>query len=177
MPQKLKRSPGTWVEGDRFWNREKEVKLFIEYLQQGIHLRLVAQRRIGKTSLMREAARRLGDELWCLHIDLQKSHSPQDAIVEISLAARAHAPAWERVNGVFANVLDRVESVAVDELSVTLRSGLTAGDWQAKGDRLLATLAGLDKPVVLFIEREACDDRSRDITAAAARIERFIART
>ena len=48
--------------------------------------------------------------------------------------------------------LDRVESVAVDELSVTLRSGLTAGDWQAKGDRLLATLAGLDKPVVLFVD-------------------------
>ena len=152
MPQKLKRSPGTWVEGDRFWNREKEVKLFIEYLQQGTHLRLVAQRRIGKTSLMREAARRLGDKLWCLHIDLQKSHSPQDAIVEISIAAHAHAPAWERVKTVFANVLDRVESVAVDELSVTLRSGLTAGDWQAKGDRLLATLAGLDKPVVLFID-------------------------
>ena len=56
MPPKLKRSPGTWVEGDRFWNREEEVKLFIEYLRQGTHLRLVAQRRIGKTSLMREAA-------------------------------------------------------------------------------------------------------------------------
>ena len=98
MPQKLKRSPGTWVEGDRFGIEKKKSSCFIEYLRQGTHLRLVAQRRIGKTSLMREAARRLGEELWCLHIDLQKSHLPQDAIVEISLAARAHAPAWERVN-------------------------------------------------------------------------------
>ena len=35
---------------------------------------------------------------------------------------------------------------------MTLRSGLTGGDWQAKGDRLFGILADSDKPVVVFFD-------------------------
>lgn len=153
---KLKRALGNWVDGDRFWNREAELELLLEYLEEGAHLLIVAQRRIGKTSLMREAARRLGERCTCLQVDLQKSHSPADAIVELSIATRPHGSLWEKTKGVFSSVLgkaaERVESLQLDDLTVTLRSSVTAGDWQAKGDRLFETLAAADKDVVVFFD-------------------------
>ena len=83
---KLERALGNQVEGERFWGREAELKRLLDSLEEGAHLLIVAGRRIGKTSLMREAARRLGDRSLCLQVDLRKSHSPADAIVELSLA-------------------------------------------------------------------------------------------
>ncbi|MCP4004002.1 MAG: ATP-binding protein [bacterium] len=156
MDAKLKRALGNWVEGDRFWDREAELELLVEYLEEGAHLLIVAQRRIGKTSLMREAARRLARRFTCLQVDLQKSHSPADAIVELSIATRPHGSLWQTTKGVFSSVLgqavDMVESLQLDDLTVTLRSGVTAGDWQAKGDRLFETLAAAEKEVVVFLD-------------------------
>ncbi len=153
---KLKRALGNWVEGDRFWDREAELELLLEYLEEGAHLLIVAQRRIGKTSLMREAARRLGERFICLQVDLQKSHSPADAIVELSIATRPHGSLWRKTKDVFSNVLGKaagvVESLQLDDLTVTLRSGVTAGDWQAKGDRLFETLTSAEKEVVVFLD-------------------------
>ncbi len=153
---KLKRALGNWVDGDRFWDREAELEMLLEYLEEGAHLLIVAQRRIGKTSLMREAARRLSGRFICLQVDLQKSHSPADAIVELSIATRPHGSLWQKTKGVFSNVLGKatevVESLQLDDLTVTLRSGVTAGDWQAKGDRLFETLAAADKDVVVFFD-------------------------
>jgi len=148
----LKRATGNYVVGDQFWDRETELALFIERLREGAHLLLTAPRRTGKTSLMLEAARRLQDDYLCLYVDLQKSHSPADAIVELALASHKHAPLWEKTKSVFRNVLDGIESIKFEELAVTLRSGLTAGDWQSKGDSLFEILAANSKPVVLLLD-------------------------
>ena len=86
---KLRRAHGNWVSGDRFWDRETELEVLGDYLEEGAHLLIVAQRRIGKTSLMHEAMRRLGDRFLCLFVDLEKSHSAADAIVALSV--RGHA--------------------------------------------------------------------------------------
>src|SRR5437870_5636939 len=102
---KLKRSTGNWVVGDRFWDREIEQKLFEEHIHEGAHLLLVAPRRIGKTSLLKETARRLHDRYLCLYVDLQKAQSAADAIVELSLAAHPHTPLWDKAKGIFQNVL------------------------------------------------------------------------
>lgn len=149
----LTRATGNWVVGEQFWDREAELKLLIERLDEGAHLLLVAPRRMGKTSLMREAARRIENRYLCLHVDLQKAQSAADAIVELSVAAHRYKPLWERTKGVFQNVLrDTIESIEIDEIAVTLRSGLTAGDWQEKGDRLFEILATHKKPVVIFFD-------------------------
>ncbi len=50
---------GNWVEGGRFWGREADLEVFISRIDEGAHQLLTAQRRMGKTSLMRE--RRLGN--------------------------------------------------------------------------------------------------------------------
>jgi hypothetical protein len=78
----LKRATGNWVVGDRFWDREVELKLFMERLEEGAYLLLTAPRRIGKTSLMKEAARQLRERYLCLYVDLQKAWTSADAIVE-----------------------------------------------------------------------------------------------
>lgn len=153
---KLKRAVGHWVEGDRFWDRDSELELLLEHLSEGAHLLIVARRRIGKTSLMREAARRLEGRFICLQVDLQKSHSPADAIVELCLATRPHGSLWQKTRGVFSNALgtaaEAVESLEIDDLIATLRSGVTAGDWQARGDRLFEILAAADQDVVVFLD-------------------------
>lgn len=149
----MKLGGGNWVSGDKFWDRDAELQLFTERLDDGAHLQVVAPRRIGKTSLLKEAARRLEDRYLCLFIDLQKAQSAEDAVVELSLAARLHAPLWDRVKSVFHGVLrDTFESIRIDELTITLRSGLTSGDWQAKGDRVLEILAAHDPPAVLLVD-------------------------
>ena len=149
--RKIKKEVGNWVIGDRFWDREQEIPLFIELLEEGAHILLTAPRRVGKTSLMREVARRVGEQFTCLHIDLQKSQLPADAMVELSLATRPHLNLWSRTMETFKNTLANVDSFGVDELTIKLRDGLSA-DWQAKGERLLDGVASSEKPVVVFMD-------------------------
>ena len=159
MEKKLKLGHGNWVEGEQFWDREGELSRFIELLDEGAHILLVAPRRIGKTSLMREVANRIKTRYICLQIDLQKSQQSEDAIVELSVATRNHRNLWEKTSDLFHNILcrvgDTIESLKIDDLTLTLRSGLTSGDWRAKGDRLLNILADSDQPVVIFFDEFA----------------------
>ncbi|HIJ65739.1 MAG TPA: ATP-binding protein, partial [Candidatus Hydrogenedentes bacterium] len=152
--KKLKQAGGNWVSGDRFWNRENDVELFMKQIEEGAHLLLVAQRRMGKTSLMQEAARRLGGRFTCLFVDVQKAASPSDAIVELSKAIYPHKKVWKKAVSVFGNVAqelaDRIEKVNIGQIGVKLRAGLTEGNWVAKGDELLAILADVTPAVVLL---------------------------
>jgi hypothetical protein len=159
MDKKLKLGHGNWVVGDQFWDREQEIERFTELIEEGAHILLVAPRRIGKTSLMREAARRINGRYICLQVDLQKSQSPADALVELSAATRPYKKIWERTLEIFRNVMclvtGAIESLKIDDLTLTFRSGLTSGDWSAKGDRLLSALADSDTPVVVFFDEIA----------------------
>ena len=153
MAAKLKQSQGNVVAGERFWDREEDVKLFIEKIDGGANILLVAQRRMGKTSLMAEVAERLGDRYVCLFVDLQGARSGPDAIKEIIVKIRAHMNLWQRAKNLFANVLqDYVEEVNAGELGVKIRAGLSEATWTAKGDELFSILAGSEKPVVIFMD-------------------------
>ena len=153
---KLKQAHGNWVVGEQFWDREEDLELFVERIEEGANVLLVAQRRLGKTSLMREATRRLGDRYVCVFVDLQKAHSAPDAIVELSLAVRKYKTLWAKTKNVFANVLERitetVEQVNLGDLGVTLRAGLNAGNWEEKGNQVFGILAASDRPVVLMVD-------------------------
>ena len=154
--KKLERAVGNFVTGDKFWDREKEIQLFTELLDEGAHVLMAAPRRIGKTSLMREAALRINDRYYCLHVDLQKSESPADAVAELGKATRPYEKLWGKTKGVFRNILSKVseniEAIGVDDLTVTLRSGMTSVDWQSKGDQLFSTLSDTDMPVIVFFD-------------------------
>jgi hypothetical protein len=149
---RLKQAHGNWVTGDRFWDREEDVELFLRRIREGAHLLVVAQRRMGKTSLMKEVARRVSGEFDCVFVDFQNATTPPDALTELSLALRPHKSLWSRGRELFANVLNRVEKIGNDDLAVTLRAGLTGGNWATKGDELFAILAGAERPVLLLLD-------------------------
>lgn len=153
----LKQAHGSWVKGDdRFWDREHEIDLFIERLNEGANLYLIAQRRIGKTSLMREVEDRIGDEYICLQLDLQKAKTPEDIVVELSVATREYASLWTKTRETFSNILsgtaDNLQAVQLDQLRVEIKDGLLGGNWPTKGNRLLSELADSEKPVVIFMD-------------------------
>ncbi|MCY4078125.1 MAG: ATP-binding protein, partial [Acidobacteria bacterium] len=58
----LKKAGSNWVDGDRFFDREREIDILKARVRDGTHTLLTAQRRIGKTSLVRELLRRLRAE-------------------------------------------------------------------------------------------------------------------
>jgi len=148
----LKQAHGNWVTGDRFWDREDDTAIFSDQIREGAHILLVAQRRMGKTSLMKEVSQRLADEFECVFVDFQNATTPQDAVAELSLALRPHKSLWLRSREVFANVLDNIEKIGGDDLAVTLRAGLTGGNWASKGDELFSILAATEKPVLLLLD-------------------------
>ena len=156
MRKKLKQAHGNWVEGDRFWNREADIELLTRKLAEGAHILLVAQRRMGKTSLMKEIKRQLSDRFTCLFIDLQKATGVEDAIVEISLALKPHKTLWLKTKDLFSNALGKlvggIEEVNLGEIGIKLRAGLTSGNWSEKGDSLFSILAESDRPVLLLID-------------------------
>lgn len=156
MQNKLIQAHGNWVEGDRFWDREFDKSLLIERLDEGAHILLVAQRRMGKTSLMKEIKRLLNDRYTGLFVDLQKAVTAEDAIVAISVALKPHTGLWGKTKGLFANVLSTlagsIEELSLGEIGIKLRAGLTAGNWREKGDALFSLLAGSDQPVLLLID-------------------------
>lgn len=142
---------GPYVVDQDFFDRVDELDTLVRLLEQGDHISLVAQRRIGKTSLLYEVARRTSGRLLCLYVDLQSSSDASDALVAIAAATREHTTLWTRVQGAFANVLSGVESIGGDELKLQLRHGLV-GDWRSKGDRILADVASSELPAVLMLD-------------------------
>lgn len=69
--QKLKRGLGNWVDGDKIWDRTVETRTLIEYLDEAAHVLVTAPRRVGKTSLLHEVQRRVGDRYLFLLLDLE----------------------------------------------------------------------------------------------------------
>ena len=52
-------STGRWVSGDDFFNRDRELKILETLVRDRNHVLLTGQRRMGKTSIVREIGRRL----------------------------------------------------------------------------------------------------------------------
>ena len=154
----LKKAGANWVEGDRFYNREVELETLEERVQDGTHTLLTAQRRMGKTSLVRELLRRLKEKgrFETIFVDFEAAEAPEDAIAEIAAQSMFARAALDRIKSRFVNVLrevsDRIETLSVSDLQVKLRAGIDAGNWRQKGDEIFTALAGNDRPVVLAID-------------------------
>jgi len=156
MKDKLKRAVGNVVKGEWFWDRETDLELLTNKIDEGANILLVAQRRIGKTSVLAELHERLRERYTCLFVDLQGARSSAQAIADLSIAIHEHKPLWDKTKEVFANILEKVtdsiEKVGAGDLGVTLRAGLTGGNWADKGDQIFNILANSEKPVVLMFD-------------------------
>ena len=154
----LRKAGSNWVEGDRFFDREIELEVLAERVQERTHTLLTAQRRMGKTSLVRELLRRLGEEgrFETIFVDLEDADAPADAIAEIGTQSRSAQSIWRRIKPGFDNVLrevsERVDTLAISEVRVKLRAGIDGGNWRQRGDAVFSALAANERPVVLAID-------------------------
>ena len=154
----MRKAGGNWVDGDRFFDREAEVEALIERVRDGRHTLLTAQRRMGKTSLVRETLRRLGEggEVEPLFVDLEDAMVPEDAVAEIAARTLSAQGGWLPIKRSFANFLEQagrqIEELGFADLKVRLRGGVDGGNWKQRGDAVFAALADHDKPVVLAID-------------------------
>ncbi len=157
----LRKAGGNWVDGDRFFNREAELEALTERVHDGTHTLLTAQRRMGKTSLVRELLRSLKAEgrFETIFVDIEDGATPADAIAEIGVCSRSVQSVWRRLTSWLANVMPaevdiggKVDALGSADLRVKLRAGIDAGNWRQKGDDLIAALAGNDRRIVLAID-------------------------
>ena len=146
------------MDGDRFFDREAEIEGLMERVRDGTHTLLTAQRRMGKTSLVRELFRRLDQEgdFATVFVDLEGANDAADAMAEIAIQAKSVQKAWDRIVSGFANRLrdirDHIDEVGVADLRVKIRAGIDAGSWQRSGDQVFEALAASEKSVVLAID-------------------------
>ena len=184
---RLKKAGSNWVDGDRFFDRKAELDVLAERVRNGTHTLLTAQRRMGKTSLVRELLRRLAEDgaFETMFVDLEGAATPADAIAEIGVQSRSARGAWRRIKSGFANTLkevgDRVDTLAIADVQVKLRAGIDAGNWRQKGDEVCAALAENDRPIVLAIDelpilvnRMLKDDDYRITPAGRQDVDQFL---
>jgi uncharacterized protein len=145
---------GNWVHGDRFWGRERELANLAELIRDGANIAINAPRRIGKTSLMREVARRMENDFLAIHVDLQGAVAPEDLVVELTLASSDHRELHKRALGVFRDVLGEVKHIQARELAIEIRNGAST-DWQGKANRLLDEFVANTPPVVIYFDELA----------------------
>ena len=154
----MRKGGSNWVDGEDFFDRETELEALSERIREGTHTLLTAQRRMGKTSLVRELQRQLTEtgDFEAVFVDLEAADNPADAIAEIGVQAKPVRAAWDRIVTGFANLMrsagDRIEELSVADLKVRLRAGIDAGNWPQRGDAIFAALAESGRPVVLAID-------------------------
>lgn len=155
----LRKAGANWVEGeDRFFDRKTDLAALAERVRDGTHTLVTAQRRMGKTSLVRELLRRLEQEgkFETVFVDLEGADTASDAIAEIGAGSMSLQGARRRMVTGFANALrevgERINELSFTEIRVKLRAGIDAGSWRRRGDEVYAALAANDRPVVLAID-------------------------
>lgn len=150
----LTKAGGTWVVGDRFFDRSADLVALTERCQEGTHTLLTGQRRIGKTSLVRELLRILVEsgQFDTVFADLEGGSTPADAIAEIWNQAREASGFWHRVHHRLRQLGTRIEALEAADIRVRLRADVNAGNWRARGEGILAALVRGNKPVVLALD-------------------------
>ncbi len=83
----MKSSTGRWVSDEDFFDRETELQILETRVRDGNHTLLTGQRRMGKTSVVRELGRRLEDQGWVfLFADVEGANCAEDVVADIAQA-------------------------------------------------------------------------------------------
>ena len=158
MTTKLTKGGSNWVSGDRFFNRTGELATLMEWVEDGDHTLITAQRRMGKTSLVRELLSRLDEtgEYETLFVDLEGANDAANAIADIAFEAQGVHKARDGIDSMFSNFVQGMESLSVSagpvDLKLQMRGGVNIGNWRETGNEVFASLAESEKPVVLAID-------------------------
>ena len=150
----LRQAGSNWVEGDRFFDRAADLQALERRVDNRAHTLLTAQRRMGKTSLIRELFRRFEEngKYRAVFVDLEAARNPEDAVAEIAVQCRKLQSIWRDVRRLFGRVAANIDEVTIANLRIRLRSQVDAGNWAQRGDELFEILAKSDQPAVLAID-------------------------
>ena len=150
----MRSSTGRWVSGEDFFDRESELALLRDLVRNRNHVLLTGQRRMGKTSVIRELGRRLEAEDWLfLFTDVEGATCAEDVIAEMASAAHAFLPPTSRfLTGMKRWFDENVEEVGALEFGVKIRAGLNAGSWRRHGEQLLRDCAAQNRHVLLVVD-------------------------
>ena len=163
----MESSTGRWVSGENFFDREAELETLKRRVQEGNHVLLTGQRRMGKTSLIRELGHRLEADGWIfLFVDVEGAACAEDAIADIGQAAY---PFCSASSSLFASIGrwfdERVEEVGAFDFRIKFRAGLNAGNWRRHGEELVSgcTAGGMQALLVIdelpiFLQRMLSDE-------------------
>ena len=84
----LRKAGASWVGGASFFDRKQEPATLAERAREGIRTLLTAQRRMAKTSLVRELLRRLGEggRFETAFVDVEGTGDATVVITEVGVA-------------------------------------------------------------------------------------------
>ena len=150
----MRSSTGRWVSGDDFFDRDRELQILETRVREHNHILLTGQRRMGKTSVLRELGRRLESDGWVfLFTDVEGATCAEDAIAAIAQAVHPVRSISSRLAaGMQCWVGNNIEEVSASEFRLKIRAGLDAGSWRRYGKQLLRDCAAHDQPVLLVID-------------------------
>ncbi len=118
------------------------------------HVLLTGQRRMGKTSVVRELGRRLERDDWIfLFTDVEGATCAEDAIAQMAQVAHPFLPSASRfIIGMKRWLSENVEEVTALDFGVKIRAGLDAGSWRRHGEQLFRDCATQGRPALLVID-------------------------
>ena len=147
-------STGRWVSGDDFFDRESELRVLEERVRSGSHLLLTGQRRMGKTSVLRELGRKLKTDGWVfLFINVEGATSEKDVVSDLAEAVLPVGGIWLRFAAPMERWFgERIEEVSAHSFRLKLRDGIGGSSWRRHGERLIRACAEHDRPVLLAMD-------------------------
>ena len=150
----MKSSTGRWVSDEDFFDRESELQILEARVRDGNHTLLTGQRRMGKTSVVRELGRRLADEGWVfLFTDVEGATCAEDVVADIAQAVHPVQSISARLGVTMQHwFASKVEELSAFEFRIKIRAGLDAGNWRRHGEQIIHDCARHDQPVLLVID-------------------------
>lgn len=149
----MRSSPGRWVQGDDFIGREAELALLAERVADDNHVLLTGQRRMGKTSLVRELGRRLEGDGWLFsYVDLEEAVHPEDVVALLAQQLHAVRSRASRLAQTMARWVANVDEVSAYEFRLKVRAGLNDGNWRRRGEDLFQACVDEASPALVVLD-------------------------
>jgi hypothetical protein len=146
---------GNTVQGEDFFDRERELERVLERLQTD-NVLLLAPRRVGKTSLMyrvREKEKELGH--LAAYLSVADVDTELQFVQKLYEAAQTWSPGQRAVKalakGPLGRFMRRIKKLGVATVAVELADG-AAGQWQELGAALARVLDKLDTRCILLVD-------------------------
>ena len=149
----MRSSTGRWVSGDDFYGREAELALLAERLRDGNHVLLTGQRRMGKTSIVRELGRRLEEDGWfSFFVDIEEAADPPDVVALVAQKVHDVRPLASRFAATMRRWVSSVDEVSAYDFRLKVRAGLSNSNWRRHGEELFNACATESKPVLIVLD-------------------------